>query len=365
MTLPEIAISLKESDARVILIFAFNAVGKTQLAVSYKDATKQGDGTHTGVYYNAYSEDLFVWNNDEENAGADIRLVVQPSSLSQFHASLLEDSIREKLKAYRPKYDFAFTLHEDVEKGIKSISFFIPDPDPEVKPPSIKISRGEERIFVWCFFLALFEVEGWADRQSEHFFIDDPVSSLDDHNIFQTAFSLFDLIEGHYERRKIIVTTHHIGLYCILRDWLTRGDKASKFIVDRSDRTKDLAKAYILHNSAGELSLERDGKEVMLYHLEILQVLMTAKTSNDLRAYHYVLLRQALESISSFLGRAQFSSVLNHIGVTDANDVAFIVNMLSHRKFYTYESAMLQDRALELMSLVLDKLQDTYRFKLH
>lgn len=365
MTLPEIANSLKENDARVILIFAFNAVGKTQLAVAYKDETKQADETHTGVYYNAYSEDLFVWNNDEENDGADIRLIVQPSSLSKFHSSMTEDSIRVKLRAYKPKYDFEFTLHEDVEKGIKSVSFFIPDADPKAAPPSIKISRGEERIFVWCFFLALFEVEDWAGQHSQHFFIDDPVSSLDDHNIFVTAFSLFDLIENHFEERKIIVTTHHIGLYCILKDWLTRGDKAQKFIVDRNDRAKDRAKAYILRNNAGELSLERDGKEVMLYHLKLLQVLMAAKASNDLRAHHYVLLRQALESISSFSGRAQFSSVLNHIGIIDPNDAAFIVNMLSHRRFFTYESDMLQDRALKLMSLVLTKLQDTYRFELH
>ena len=60
----------------------------------------------------------------------------------------------------------------------------------------MKISRGEERMFVWCFFLALFEVEGWADKQSSHFFIDDPVSSLDDHNIFITASTIYDLIEG-------------------------------------------------------------------------------------------------------------------------------------------------------------------------
>lgn len=365
MTLPEIAKSLKENDAKIILLFAFNAVGKTLLSVAYKKATKQTDGSHTGVYYNAYSEDLFVWNNDEENDGADIRFVVQTSSLSKFHSSLTEDGIRAKLKPYKPKYDFRFKMYDDAEKGIEFIRFFIPDPNPEADLPQIKISRGEERIFVWCFFLALFEVEGWADHQSSHFFIDDPVSSLDDHNIFVTAFSLFDLIEKYYEERKIIITTHHIGLYCILKDWFTRGDKAQKFIVDRNDRTKDRAKAYILHNSTGELSLERDGKEVMLYHLKILQVLVTAKNSNDLHAYHYVLLRQALESISSFLGRAQFSSVLNHIGITDANDVAFIVNILSHKKFYTYESDMLQDRALELMSQVLTGLQDTYRFELH
>ena len=87
-----------------------------------------------------------------------------------------------------------------------------PKSEPGRSQPPIKISRGEERIFVWCFFLALFEVEGWADKQSSHFFIDDPVSSLDDHNIFITAETLFELIEKYFKKRKIIITTHHIGL---------------------------------------------------------------------------------------------------------------------------------------------------------
>lgn len=40
MTLDEIAQALKYDDARIVLAFAFNAAGKTQLCVSYKNATK-------------------------------------------------------------------------------------------------------------------------------------------------------------------------------------------------------------------------------------------------------------------------------------------------------------------------------------
>ena len=167
MTHAEIAEALKAGDAQIVLAYAFNTTGKTRLCVAYKDATKREDGTHTGVYYNAFSEDLFVWDNDEENDGADLRLTIRPSSLSRFHASLTEDNVRDKLNAYKPKFGFELRLHEDDPSlGIESISFFIPNQNPDFAQPPIKISRGEERIFVWCFFLALFEVEGWADEQS-------------------------------------------------------------------------------------------------------------------------------------------------------------------------------------------------------
>ena len=358
MTLDDVAQTLKNDPARITLAYAFNATGKTQLCVAYKNATKQEDGTHTGVYYNAYSEDLFVWDNDEEN----IRLTVLPSSLSRFHTLLTEDNIRDKLKAYKPKFGFALKLHEDdPEKGIESIAFFIPNQNPDLPQQPIKVSRGEERIFVWCFFLALFEVEGWADKQPSHFFIDDPVSSLDDHNIFITAATLYDLIEQQFEKRKIIVTTHHLGLFSILSDWITKGEKSDKFKKNK----QPVYKLHILSLKSGELELENCRNDVFLYHLRLLQVLSLAHKAKEVRAYHFALLRQVLENVASFLGVGQFSYVLTQIGITEPNRVAQIVNALSHKKVYYYESDLLTPDVQEIFDEVINGLIAKYSFKLH
>ena len=292
-TIEDIASELRDDAAKVCLLYAFNSVGKTRLSVAYKNATKDENGMHAGVYYNAYSEDLFVWDNDIENGEADIRLTVHPSSLSRLHASLNELDIRTKLKPYRPSFDFRFVMHQDAEKGIESISFFPTDTQFGDVPP-MKLSRGEERIFVWCFFLAMMDVEGWADKQTRHIFIDDPVSSLDDHNIFVTASTLYDLIESHFGERKIIIATHHVGLFSILSDWLTKGEKCSKY--------KPKTKASILSSKHGAVSLESHRGDVFLYHLRVLQVLEQALRDKDVRAYHFALLRQLLENISSFFG---------------------------------------------------------------
>lgn len=358
MTLDDIAKQLREDPTQITLAYAFNATGKTQLCVAFKNATKLPNGSHTGVYYNAYSEDLFAWDNDEENDGANVRLTVLPSSLSKFHALLTEDNIRDKLKAYKVKFGFSLSLHkDDPEKGIESISFFLQNQNPDMPQLPIKVSRGEERIFIWCFFLALFEVEGWADKQSSHFFIDDPVSSLDDHNIFITAATLFDLIEGHFEKRKIIITTHHIGLFSILSDWLTKGEKSEKF--------KRLTKLYILSSKTGELELESCRDDVFLYHLRLLQVLTAAHKANDVRSFHFALLRQVLENIASFLGVGQFGYVLQQIGIGDAAEVTRIVNALSHKKVYYYESDLVVPDNRELFSNVMNRLLDKYNFVLH
>jgi hypothetical protein len=221
-TVIEIAQELKDTKENVILIYAFNATGKTRLSVEYKNITKKTeDGQHTGVYYNAFSEDLFVWDNDNPNGEQNIKLDIKFSSLNWLHTLMTEEDVEKKLIPYKRKYNFYFNPNPDPEKGYDSVTFYKIE-DTESKNP-IKISRGEERIFVWCFFLTLLEVEGWADTQNAHFFIDDPVSSLDDHNIYVTAYTVFDLIQREFEKRKIIITSHHFGFLTILSDMLGKG----------------------------------------------------------------------------------------------------------------------------------------------
>jgi len=352
-----LARQIVESRKNITLVFAFNGTGKTRFSVEYKNITKElNGGNHSGVYYNAYSEDLFVWDNDTENAGSPIKLNVMHSSLNQYHSSLDEEKLREKLAAYKPKFDFKFNYHTDTSLGISSISFY-PQSEDEEQPEAIKISRGEQQIFIWCLFLTMFDVQGWTGEQNSHFFIDDPVSSLDDHNIFVTASTIMDLIDEHYENRKIIITTHHVGLFSILSDWLTKGEKASSY--------KKFTQMHILKNSSNELFLLDCRKDVFLYHLELLQMLQHAINDKQLYAYHFAILRQVLENVSSFLGVGRLSYVLEQIGVNDTDDVARIVNTLSHKNVFRYEAKELVPDNAELLSSVFNKLQNKYNFVLH
>ncbi len=354
--LDDIALELRNDDTKIQLLYAFNSVGKTRLSVAYQNASKDEKGQQTGIYYNAYSEDLFVWDNDINNQKSSIRLTVLPSDLSSLHGNLSEEKIHAKLKPYRVRFDFVIEMHPDVEQGIKSFSFFSKDSLSD-DFQSIKISRGEERIFVWCFFLAMMNVEGWADTQSQYIFIDDPVSSLDDHNIFVTAGTLYDLIEAHYDERKIIIATHHVGLFSILCDWLKKGEKSAQF--------RDHTKARILSHKYNSFSLETHKNDVFLYHLRLIQIIEAARKENRVKAYHFALLRQLLEMISSFLGIGRFSYALERIGYTNADEIARIVNTLSHKKVYYYDSDHLVPDSWELFDEVMEKLNTHFNFITH
>lgn len=351
-TIKEIAEQLKVSKQPIILIYAFNSTGKTKLSVEYKNITKDEKGKHTGVYYNAYSEDLFRWNNDEENGNKNMRLEILKSSLNPYFSSIVENPelLNEKLAAYLPKYTFEFDENLNSEIGIDSIRF---SKDGE---SNIKISRGEERIFIWCFFLALFDADAWTGEQDAHFFIDDPVSSMDDHNIFITADSIIRLIDDKIvatSEKSIIITTHHIGLFSILSDRLMNG----------THRNNTKRSILSVHNS--DLELKNHDKDVFLYHLYLLQMLKECIDDKRIKAYHFVLLRQLLEIISSFLGTGGIKKVLEEIGyVENLEQISNQVNSLSH-KDARQQSSELNPSDTELLVKIFDKIKTKYNFIIH
>ena len=76
---------------------------------------------------------------------------------------------------------------------------------------NIKVSRGEENIFIWCFFLAIVQLAmdgAEAYRWVKYIYIDDPISSLDEHNAITVANHLAQLLkkEAAISRQ----SSHHI-----------------------------------------------------------------------------------------------------------------------------------------------------------
>ena len=78
--------------------------------------------------------------------------------------------------------------------------------------------------------------------------------------------------------------------------------------------------------------------------------------------YHFVLLRQVLENIASFLGVGQFSYVLEQIGIIDKDRVAFIVNALSHLNAYYQQIDKPVPDNLEVFNEILERIIVKYKF---
>ena len=125
---------------------------------------------------------------------------------------------------------------------------------------AIKISRGEEDIFIWCFFLAIVELALDDDGSGPYnwvkfIYIDDPISSLNEHNAIAVANHLANLLKPHDGRIKTVISTHHTLFFNVL--WYELGKKAIKYFFKRD-------------MSSGALSLTKTGHTPFFHHVAAL-----------------------------------------------------------------------------------------------
>ena len=175
------------------LIFAYNGTGKTRLSYDFAHyGREEGASPHT-LYYNAYTEDLFTWDNDLENNTDHHLIINQDSALIQGLAGFnFSEPLRKYLQVFT---DIDFDFHYDSENpDLPDYVVFSKTLNDETFE-NIKISRGEERLFVWCFFRCIVDqvLEGnSAYNGIEYIYIDDPMSSLDDNNVITFAAQLYN-----------------------------------------------------------------------------------------------------------------------------------------------------------------------------
>src|SRR6059058_1986517 len=146
--LPALAQHLRTEleQRKFVLLYAYNGTGKTRLSAAFKDLGKNGDVRDT-LYFNAFTEDLFNWDNDLQN---DRERVLKINKDSQFFAGLGELEMDNRIRPLLSRYaDFEFEI--DTDKWEVSFSRNVHNGDKLLTIAEIKVSRGEENIFIWCF----------------------------------------------------------------------------------------------------------------------------------------------------------------------------------------------------------------------
>ena len=243
-SLNEIAQKLRDTDKKVQLIYAFNGVGKTRLSRAFKElispkteeaATEEDRGKIKVLYYNAFTEDLFYWDNDSK------RLRIQSNDFTNwiFKDQGQESNVVTNFQRYTNS-----KLTPRFNESYNEIAFSIDGGNDEVID-NIKISKGEESCLIWCVFYSLLEqvvevlnIAEPGDRETDQFnnleyiFIDDPVSSLDENHLIELAVNIAELIKSSLSGLKFIMTTHNPLFYNVLYNELNNADQETK------DKTK-------------------------------------------------------------------------------------------------------------------------------
>ncbi len=374
-SLTGIAHQLKNADKKVQLIYAFNGMGKTRLSRELKDliAPKNDDDEVETtqpkvIYYNAFTEDLFYWDNDL-TGDTERKLKIQPNAYTHW---VLQEQGQDRnaiahFQSYTsdkltPRFNEEYKIKDADGKEIIVPAFsevtFSFERGNEEKSDNVKISKGEESNFIWSIFYSLIEqvistlnIPEVSDRdtdrynQLEYVFIDDPVSSLDENHLIELAVNLAGLIKESNSKLKFIITTHSPLFYNVLYGQL--GVK-SGYILSKSDEDN-----YDLEEKKG------DSNTAFAYHLHIKNLIEQAIEQKNVQRYHFTLLRNLYEKTSGFFGYKEWADLLN-TAEGDKKSYIALMNSFTHSKVSNEEIAELQPPQKQTLKLLLDNLINNY-----
>jgi hypothetical protein len=347
-----------------VLLYAYNGTGKTRLSMEFKDAGKRkSKGKPDTLYFNAYTEDLFSWDNDLEK-DSERRLHINTDS--QFFKGLKVLALEERIGHYLGRYaDFLFDI--DYDQWV--ISFR------KGEDRHIKVSRGEENIFIWCVFMAICErvIDGAESYQWVKFlYIDDPITSLDDNNAIAVASDLAKLLRKAKERKlpdpavvdgpagageaphmvpvpiKAVISSHHALFFNVVCNEL-RKQAHKKYFLHRPER----GVAYMLRAT---------DDTPFFHHVAMLAEVKKAADSGRLYAFHFNVLRGILEKTATFFGNNDFGACIH--GIDDEELYARALNLMSHETYSVYQPVELVEDNKELFKQILEAFLGRYKFVL-
>jgi hypothetical protein len=349
--LPALAAHLRQEleIKKTFLLYAYNGTGKTRLSMAFKDIGKNGDARDT-LYFNAFTEDLFQWDNDLEG-DSDRRLKL--NAASRFFAGLAELEMDTRIRPLLQRYaDFDFRIDTDewVVRFSKTVTKISEDGNEETERiDNIKVSRGEENIFVWCFFLAIVQLvldDAEAYRWVKYIYIDDPISSLDEHNAITVANHLAQLLMQPGKQIKTVISSHHTLFFNVLGNEF--GKKAKRFFLGKG------LSGYLLRDTSNTPFFQ---------HVALLRDLCQAAESGQLRTHHFNVMRSIMEKTASFHGYHSFSDCIQpEEDDPDKTLYKRVINIMNHGNYSLYEPVEMMDENKEIFRKLLKDFCENFPF---
>lgn len=367
---------------KVQLIYAFNGTGKTRLSREFKkliapksdndeDSQQSELAQKKILYYSAFTEDLFYWDNDLEH-DAEPKLKIHPNVFTKWVlqeqgqdrnvTGIFQHYTNEKLT---PSFNEEYFIEDQDGNRSKVEAYsevtFSFERGNEQRSENIKISKGEESNFIWSMFYSLIEqmiselnITEVANRSTnvfnnlEYVFIDDPVSSLDENHLIELAVDLAQLIKSSESDVKFIVSTHSTLFYNVLHNELKH--KTCYMLERYEDGTFDLKEKL------------GDSNQSFSYHLNIKQILEKAITDNQIEKYHFTLLRNLYEKTANFLGYPNWSDLLDSAPGDKQGYLKRIIQFTSHSTLSNEIVAEPSPQEKETVRLLLENLINNYAF---
>lgn len=342
--------SLLSSQKKPILIYAFNGTGKTRLANLFYDMnSRDEESSPVCLNYSALFEDTFQWDNTVN----ELHFMVHDEWLRW----LFEDEgLESRVKEIYGRYHFShFEPFFDVENQLVYFQMATGD---DKSSDHIKISRAEERLFIWSVYHAVLDlmVDTLSDdienrttdvfNDVKYIVIDDPVSSIDDTRIISLAIDLVETINQLKELNvKVIILTHHALFFNVVKNMMR----------------KEGVSSWSLSSSYEGICRKDIQDSPFAYHLFAMALIKQAIESNTIERYHFNLFRAILEKTANFLGYKHYTSLLTG---ENKDETYRILNIYSHSRIADMEPQDIPGDYKKLFADMFNDFLKSYNWKI-
>lgn len=341
----------------IALLYAFNATWKTRLSVDFNSLNENEENSEMKVLsYNAFLEDLFVWDNVNYILEFKSHWVIEFIKKQDLENNIKNIYLNITNSKIEPKFNY--------EDGYVTFPIVLTWYDGLTKEENIKVSKSEESILIWSIFYSILEtaIEALNTEELnyritdefnhlEYIVIDDPVSSIDDARIIEMAVKLYETINSSKNKQlNFLITTHHVLFYNILFNSFRRISKseAKKFF-------------YILsRNIDNTLNLEGQNDDTpFAYHLLVKEKIKEAIANDSIEKYHFNLLRSILEKTANFLGYKDFSDCI----LWDKKEqFSRVINLYSHGKISELEPSIVSNEDRKLFIETFNEFLENFKY---
>jgi wobble nucleotide-excising tRNase len=389
-SLSEIAQSLKDSPKKAQLIYAFNGTGKTRLSRKFRllvdpkaaEGEEQEESGMKVLYYNAFTEDLFYWDNDLD-ADTNRKLIIRPNGFTDLALRFLKDQGLDNNIVSNFQRFTSDSITPKFSVDFSEVTFSVASGDDQ-SLDNIKISKGEESNFIWCVFYSLLEevIETLNEidptnrstdifNHLEYVFIDDPVSSLDDNHLIELAVNISKLVKKSESNVKFIIATHNPLFYNVISNELNNKEPNRQYIEGEPNeginkwiyKPNESIKHRFNKQLDGNYSLtELDRKTPFSYHLQLLFEVKKAIKDEQIKKYHFSFVRNILEKTATYLGYSKWEMLLPKIEGSPDPFANRILNLSSHSAHAAEEISEVQENDKEKLIELITLLENEYRF---
>ena len=339
---------------KILLIYANNGVGKTRTSYLLREKFNNDEI----LCFSAFFEEYFVWKYDIERKEYYLEINDNDAII---HDAIITNGLDAEInKNFIYLTNKKININFEIENfKITRITFSLTTGD-DAKIDNIKISKGEETLFIWSVFYSiaiqrLSDIIDGADDSLKYIIIDDPVASLVEENIVSIAVQIRKGLKNKVGKIHdlgleigLFISTHNKIFWNILFNELKIKTNQCKLLTVKNGK-------YILEN-------QKDSP--FGYHIILKNKILHNIKDKNITKEDFHNFRVILEKMANFYGYSKWDYLLSQ-SLPQKDEIIRLIDYYSHDSNDELEAKIIDSLYKELFIDYFNQFLEDYKWEAH